>query len=140
MAGGAWEYVMGNYNNNPYNTTNMKTMPVSPYINFYMYSDGFSAGQPSWSTSPTQYFYNFDVCTYQTCGGQANYETTATQSVSSDDQSWGSDCSDFVFSSYPWFVRGGYSINGTYAGLFASSVSLGYGHDFVGFRVVASGF
>ncbi|MDR2063348.1 MAG: hypothetical protein LBQ02_00955, partial [Candidatus Nomurabacteria bacterium] len=85
-------------------------------------------------------YYNNDVCTYQTCGGQALHETKTVQSVSSDTQSWGSDYSYFVGSSYPWFRRCGGAGSGSAAGLFYSYRSNGYANDIGGFRVVGGGF
>jgi hypothetical protein len=63
-----------------------------------------------------------------------------TQSVSSNNQSWGSDYSNFVNSSNPWFKRGGNSNNGSNAGVFASNNNNGNGNNNVGFRVVAGSF
>ena len=42
-------------------------------------------------------------------------------SVSSNNQSWGSDNSNFVNSSNRWFQRGGNANNGSNAGLFNSN-------------------
>ncbi|MDR2063846.1 MAG: hypothetical protein LBQ02_03630, partial [Candidatus Nomurabacteria bacterium] len=85
-------------------------------------------------------YYNNDVCTYQTCGGQALHETKTVQSVSSDTQSWGSDYSYFVNSSLPWFPRGGNANDGSNAGLFYSLRYLGNADYHDGFRVVGGGF
>ena len=54
--------------------------------------------------------------------------------------SWYSDHSGFVASSYPWFVRGGYYNNGVEAGVFAFSRAYGFVFSYVGFRVVLSFF
>jgi hypothetical protein len=117
----------------------MVTMPSADHFNNYTTAAGFGA-QPSWSSSSSSYYYNNDVCTWSTCGGHALHETKIQQSVSSSAQSWGSDYSNFVYSSYPWFKRGGYSGHGSYAGVFASSHYDGYGDSNVGFRVVAGSF
>jgi hypothetical protein len=135
MAGGAYEYVMGNFNNIAGSTSYMATMSPANFMNVYLASSGFSS-KPTWSSSSTNYYYNFDVCTLATCGGQANYETTAVQSVSSNNQSWGTGYSHFVDSSHPWFLRGGYSGNGSTAGLFSSYRSFGNANASYSFRVV----
>jgi hypothetical protein len=62
------------------------------------------------------------------------------QSVSSNDQSWGSDNSNFVNSGNPWFERGGNSNNGSNAGLWASNNNNGNNNTNIGFRVVAGSF
>lgn len=64
----------------------------------------------------------------------------STQSVSSNDQSWGSDYSNFVNSSNPWFERGGNANNGSNAGLFASNNNNGNANNNIGFRVVLGSF
>jgi hypothetical protein len=145
-AGGAWEYVIGNRTTSATQTTSSTSYMANPitnsnYYNAYKTSaaSGLFGTKPSWSTSTSEYYYNFDVCTFATCGGQANYETTAAQSVSSGDQSWGSGLSYFVYSGSPWFGRGGLSYNGSYAGLWASDAYHGL-RTHIGFRVVAGSF
>jgi hypothetical protein len=137
MAGGAWEYVMGNKTTSATgattpNTTYMATSPNLNYLNLYGVgitlpntlgtgSLAHSFGtQPSWSRSSSENHYNRDVCTWETCGGQALSETTAVQSVSGNAQAWSSDYSYFANSSNPWFVRGGYSSDTSVAGVFAA--------------------
>jgi hypothetical protein len=153
MSGGAWEYVMGNRTSSTTGSTTNSYMSASPalkYLNLYgvgitlpnVFGTGniankFGGTKPGWSEGTSEQYYNFDICTFETCGGQANYETTMAQSVSSDDQSWGSDFSNFVYSSIPWFVRGGTSNNTSIAGLFASYRISGYDVNLFGFRVVA---
>jgi hypothetical protein len=147
-AGGVWEYVMGNRLSTtspatctPGNTTYMATCPPSDYTNTYKASaaGGLFGAKPSWSTSSDEPYYNFDVCTFTTCGGQANYETTTVQSVSSNAQPWGLDYTYFVSSSKPWFHRGGDTYGRTGAGLFSSNTDTGNA-SYSGFRVVLSAF
>jgi hypothetical protein len=128
-AGGVWEYVMGNFNSTT-NTSYMATMPNANYYNNY----------PSSIFTNNNYYDNNDQCTWATCGGHALHETKTVQSVSSYDQSWGSDYSHFVYSSLPWFLRSGYSYDGSDAGVFASSLSYGLGSGSIGLRVVAGSF
>ena len=109
LSGGASEYVMGNKTTSDTqsggSTSYMKTPAQPPYVDLYKSSNGFGA-KPSWSSGSSEYYYNYDVCTFETCGGTATYETTAVQSVSSLSQSWGGTNSYFVYSSFPWFNRG----------------------------------
>ena len=100
-----------------------------PYVDLYVAAPNGSFGAPaSWSyntnTSSEQY-YNYDVCTFETCGGTATYETMAVQSVSRSAQSWGGTFSYFVSSSYPWFYRGSYSST-SYASPFYTDYDNGY--------------
>ena len=98
MSGGAGEYVMGNYNNTA-NATYFSTLPSSKYYDVYLASQ-FTG----------DYSTNMTFCTFATCGGHALNETRA----------WYSDYADFVYSSSPWFMRGGvYSTSSSqYAGAF----------------------
>ena len=117
----------------------MTTQAKPPYVDLYKESQGFdysSSGDtnPAWSTSTSAYYYNNDVCTWETCGGHALHETKQYQSVSSLRQSWGSDYSNVVYSSSRWFQRGGYANAGSGAGLFYSNYNSGYSYSYVGFR------
>ena len=77
MSGGAWEYVMGNYNNT-IGSSGFSTLPDSKYYDTYSITSNNS-------------------CTIATCGGHALFETA----------NWYSDSAYFVTSSSPWFARGG---------------------------------
>ena len=102
MSGGAWEYVMGNFNG----TTNtyFSTLPASKYYDNY----------PS-STFTGDYSTNMTFCTLATCGGHALNETRA----------WYNDYAVFVQSGDQWFTRGGGCPNGQSAGVFRSSSGAG---------------
>jgi hypothetical protein len=140
MAGGAFEYVMANRTTSTTeatsNTTYMATSPQLKYLDLYgvgielpnilgtgSLAHSFGGTKPSWSSGSSEIYYNFDVCTWETCGGQALSEITAVQSVSGDAQAWNSDLSIFVNSNSPWFLRSGYSGNASIAGVFVA-----YGH------------
>ena len=85
MSGGAWEYVMGNYN---------KTVGSSG-INF--------------SSIDSKYY---DVYTGSSVSaGKLGDSTKETQR-------WNGDYANFVYSSWPWFQRGGGCSNGSDAGVF----------------------
>ena len=144
MSGGAYEYVMGNltsYDNQSETSSSsyMTTQAKPPYVDLYKESLGFdyrSSGDtnPAWSTSTSAYYYNNDVCTWETCGGHALHETKQYQSVSGLNQSWGGDNSGFVDSSGRWFQRGGSAVSGSSAGLFYSNRSNGDNNSNDGFR------
>ena len=114
-------------------TSHMKTPAQPPYVDLYKSSSGFGT-KPSWSSSKSsEYLYNYDVCTFETCGGTATYETTTVQSVSSRDQSWGGSYSNFVTSSDPWFYRGSDS-GFSYASPFYAHYNYGYSGTYSGSR------
>ena len=145
MSGGASEYVMGNltgYDDQSESDSTSTRNPIKPpYVDLYKESLGFdysSSGDtnPAWSYSTSAQYYNNDVCTWDICGGHALHETKQYQSVSSYRQSWGDDYSNFAFSDYRWFHRGGDANGGSSAGLFYPGSSGGDRKDSVGFRSV----
>ena len=113
MAGGAWGYIMGNFNSTAGNS-GFSTFPNDKYIN--LYSSSIFTGTNSTNNS---------LCTLATCGGQALYET----------KGWYHDSSYFVISSTPWFRRGGSYNAGTGAGIFNSNSYSGTNNVLYGFRV-----
>ena len=146
MSGGASEYVMGNltgYDDQSESVgTSFTRNPIKPpYVDLYKESLGFdysSSGDtnPAWSYSTNAQYYNNDVCTWDICGGHALHETKQYQSVSSYRQSWGDDYSNFPFSDYRWFHRGGDANDGISAGLFYPGSSGGDSNNSIGFRSV----
>ena len=113
MAGGAWEYIMGNFNSTAGNS-GFTTFPNDKYINIY--SSSIFTGTNSTNNS---------LCTLATCGGQALYET----------KGWYHDSSYFVISNTPWFRRGGNYNAGRGAGIFNSKSYTGTNNALSGFRV-----
>ena len=110
MSGGGWEYVAASYSDNPNNsnTSYFDSAAHPPYVNTYN-------------------FKNFNSCTYQTCGGQALYETH-NGSSSYGTNMWLNQYAYFVeqdSASYPWFSRGGFYSDGSDAGLFYAVAGTG---------------
>jgi hypothetical protein len=132
MSGGNAEYTMSNFNyqKSPWGDDGFASaanFPATKYLDIYL--------NPPFSGD---YYTSNDLCTWATCGGRALHETKAVQSVTSDDQSWGSDVSQFVDAGRPWSVRGGLSFLGSGAGLFSALSSSGGADLLVGFRAVQS--
>ena len=133
MSGGNWEYTMGNFNHQQSSYGDYDgfgseaNFPSSKYLDIY----------PNPPFTGTHYTNN-NLCTWATCGGRALHETKTVQSVTGNDQSWGSDSSGFVYAGHPWFVRGGYSNGGSGAGVFATYNYNGNANYYIGFRVVQS--
>ena len=110
------------------------TPAKEPYVDLYVATPNGPFGtKPSWSRGSSEELYNYDVCTFETCGGTATYETTTVQSVSSVAQSWGGTFSGFVDSSYPWFGRGSNSYY-SYASPFYAYGDSGYLSTNIGSR------
>ena len=103
MSGGGWEYTAASY------TTKLNESGVSD-----QYGDYFGAkAHPPYVN--TYNFSNFNSCTYQTCGGQALYETN--DGSDRGKHQWNGNYAYFVTSSYPWFLRGDYYYKGSNVGL-----------------------
>ncbi len=107
MSGGAWEYVMGNYNGST-GSSGFSNMPDLKYYDKYT------------SETPTQ------ACSGGVCYGHALSETSG----------WYNDYAAFVSSSEPWFERGGINHDGASAGVFYFHVSSGGAIDNFSFRIV----
>ncbi len=128
-AGGVDEYVMGNRTTSSSSQTTsdkryFKTPAKSPYVDLYVATPNGPFGvKPSWSSSSAESAYNNDVCTFETCGGTATYETTIVQSVYSGYQSWGGATSFFVYAYGIWASRGETSFGGNYASPFSASTN-----------------
>ena len=114
MSGGAWEYVMGNYNDTIYNA-GFSSMPEAKYYDKYTGIDS-----------------EYDFTKYHL--GDATKETLKTKSSGSS--SWYGDYSLAVYSSSPWVKRGGGYDSSTAAGVFGFYTCDGGGFGSDSFRVV----
>ena len=121
MAGGAAEYTAARYSQTLDGAKDslMGDTVRPPYVNLYN-------------------FTNFNSCTFDTCGGQALYETTGVNKVKGT--RWNSGYAMFVGKDYPWFERGGDASNGSGAGIFATYAGAGYAYFRFAFRVVLGSF
>ncbi len=122
MSGGAWEYVAGYVNNGHGNLTNYGSSLVN--------GDAKTKNVYSKASSDSyENNYNANSSKY----GDAVYETSTNGSGST---SWYGDYSTFPNTSYPFFLRGGYYINGTSAGVFYFYNDNGYSNGTYSFRPV----
>ena len=122
MSGGGWEYVAASYSDNPNNSnTNQyfgSNVAHPPYVNTYNIT-------------------NLNSCTFNTCGGQALYETNNGTGDGSGSNQWNSQylyMNSFA-SSCPWFYRGGIYSDGSHAGLFYTNDNDGSADYYDAFRV-----
>ena len=97
MAGGAYEYVMGNYNNT-IKSSGFTTLPDSKYYDNYTTTNSLTA------------------CNGGICYGHGLSEVS----------NWYGDYAYFVSDSYPWFLRGGSCNDGFGAGSFFFAYTYGY--------------
>ena len=148
MFGGAGEYTMASLTDSP-NQTESNVYPVTnpikpPYVDLYRTAQagGKFGVKPAWSTSNDEYSYNNDVCTWETCGGQALHETKLEQSVDIVSlTSWGKSNGRFPKNLYDrWMSRGDeYYDNGRFiSGLFYSNPDAGSASVSSSFRTAIS--
>ena len=104
MSGGGYEYVAASYSNNLNNSN----------TNYYF---GSNAAHPPYVN--TYNFSNPNSCTFNTCGGQALYETN--DGSNGGRHQWNGSYMYLVTSLDPWFIRGGSPYSGPYAGIFDAS-------------------
>ena len=111
MSGGAWEYVMGNYNDT-IGSSGFSAMPDAKYYDKYT-SDNVR-----------------QACNGGECLSHALSETAG----------WYSDAQNMISATYPWFLRGGFYFNGTNAGVFrfGAATELGGAGSDGSFRLVMS--
>ena len=109
MSGGAWEYVMGNYNN-MVASSGFVTMPESKYYNKYTSRDSGLA------------------CNGGECLSHALNET----------RSWYNDSQSMVNETNSWLLRGGTSSNSVSAGVFFFDHAAGNDYISSSFRLVMS--
>ena len=114
MSGGAYEYVMGNYNDTIKNA-GFSSMPAAKYYDKYMGTDSMG-----------------DFTKYHL--GDATKETVKAKYIGA--YAWYGDSSYAVVSSNPWVLRGGYYGDRTEAGVFNFSSNHGDWNGATSFRVV----
>ena len=123
MSGGAWEYVAAYVNNGNSNLTSYGSSLVNGDAKTKnVYSKGSSDSRDNnYSANSGKY-------------GDAVYETSANGNSSSS--SWYGDCSYFPSTGDPFFKRGGYCNDGTYAGVFYFDYNYGVSYSGTSFRPV----
>ena len=106
LSGGAFEYVMGN---------------MSSGSGSYTYNPRNAGSNFSYSTETAKYIdtYAYGTSnTNQTAYNRARLGDATGEVVSSSSYAWNGDYAYFVYSSWPWFQRGGVYNDGSYAGVF----------------------
>ena len=125
MSGGAWEYVAAYVNNGHGNLNTYGSSLVSGPS--YM-KDVYSSATSNGSNTQSQ-----DYESAKTHYGDAVYETSSSYN---ETNSWYDDYSNFPYSSSPFFLHGGYYIDGSHAGAFHFSYSGGSAYSYGSFRPV----
>ncbi|MBE6161810.1 MAG: hypothetical protein E7158_06300 [Firmicutes bacterium] len=126
MSGGAWEYMAsyraGTLGESVFDSTSISSYD-SKYFDVYDANSGWTTyskrilGDATGEMGPIYYYADGDT----------------SNRVHNN---WYADGSDFVDSSYPWFVRGGHYDHGVLAGPFYFSRSSGGANGRLGFRLV----
>jgi hypothetical protein len=122
LSGGTSENTMAVYNSKLV-SSGFAALPATKYVD--VFANPPFGSQPSWSSSTNMYAYNWDVCTWELCGGHALHETQRVQSNTGDKQAWDNDTSWFVDDGSPWQYRGYPAANASDAGLWCASSGVG---------------
>ena len=119
MSGGAWEYVMGNMTDS---------------------SGGFNPGYSGLAQPDSKYYdsYAYGTNDNDYARGHLGVATKEVIANSGGYLAWNDDFAFFVYSSYPWFLRGGSCDNGSAAGVFGFNYGNGDADPTLSFRVVLS--
>ncbi len=123
MSGGAWEYVAG-------------------YIDGTVGSSGLTLTEirETYSKYIDVYASDSAVTTYsKRILGDATGEMGPFYNDGNYRNNWYNDYSYFVYSSAPWFYRGGYYYDGSFAGQFSFGRNTGYGYGNLSARLVLLG-
>ncbi len=120
MNGGAWEYVMSNFNGYTGNTESLN----SGYNGLLTDGSFYDKGEPY----PDQKYYDKYL----------NLSTNILSHAMGETVGWYGDYSNMVSSTYPWQIRGGYLVDSSNAGVFRFSDALtsGGSDGNVSFRLV----
>ena len=122
MSGGAYEYVMGMYQDSNGNIHTGYTTSSNSGFNGYL-NDGTQ--KTDGVDLPESKYYNLYTTKNNTNIGDALYETSG----------WNADYSYFVDSSSPFFLRGGYYGSASFTGVFNFGRNSGTSYSDFGFRV-----
>ena len=108
MSGGAWEYTMSNI----VNTDGTTMVPSSSKFTTTTYPD-------------VKYYDKYSYSADNTTRIRSKLGDGIKEVYNTSNSGWYSDSSRLAYSSYPWFGRGGYSCDGSLAGVFYSYDSNG---------------
>ena len=126
MSGGAYEYTAAYVNNgNEELTSNGASLVSGAVYTKDVYTKGSVDDRPTnYVTAASKY-------------GDAVYETSLSSNGTPNwNTSWYSDCSNFPYSTVPFFIRGGSHVNTSSAGLFSFYYHTGDVYSVYGFRPV----
>ena len=131
MSGGAQEYVMGVMEDSLNSNT-----PSSGYSS--KSDSGFSGKNLNDGTTTTGVAFPeskyYDIYKYGT--SDSDFARYHLGDATTEIKGWNEDYSYFVYSSYPWFIRGGDCGNGTIAGVLALTSHSGHAYSFSSARAV----
>jgi len=140
MSGGAWESVMGVLSDLSGNPRSGYSSSWNSGFNGIVYNNGEDSLKTDGFPFPNNKYYNLYLqeqfggdyetnmllCTLDTCGGHALYETAG----------WYGDEKFFLDPEGPWFIRGGDWGNHSYARAFGSGLYDGFENDGYSWRSV----
>ena len=125
MSGGAWEY-MASYRDTTLGSSGFDASTITNYDSKYF---------DVYSNSSNDYDYSKRILGDAT-GEMGPFYDYTTGTWTGHYNNWYADYSYFVYSSYPWFVRGGYYYYGVLAGPFGFAYDTGGSDSYFGFHLV----
>ena len=142
MSGGAYEYMMGNmvYSNGQqmsgYSTSSNQNSAFTGIL-----YDGGASFTGTYAFPSKRYYdkYSYDASSNTTyTRGKLGDATKEMAPIKASGGNWYGDYAYFVYSSYPWVLRGGYYNNGAYAGAFSFRSNVGNASTLNSARAVIS--
>ena len=142
MSGGSWEYMMGNvvYSNGQPMSGNSTSDNYNSAFTGILYNGG-TTFTGTYAFPSKRYYDKYSYGTSETEYtrgklGDATFEMAPTGGSGN----WYQDYANFVYSSDPWVMRGGYCVNGAVAGAFYFGDIFGYARTDLSARAVLLGF
>ncbi len=128
MSGGLAE-CMASYKSGQLGSSGFSTATISTYNSKYF---------DVYSSSSTVNSYNYRILGDATGEMGPFYIYADSDGYSNYHNNWYADSSDFLATSYPWFARGAYYVDGIIAGQFQFDIVAGLERDWAGSRLVLS--
>ena len=135
MSGGAYEYVMGVMKDANGNLMSGYNSATNSGFNGTLSDGNIIADGIDFPDSKYYDVYNYNT-NYLNMSQRILGDGTGEMGPFRSSKSWYNDYACFVYSSYPWFARGGHYSNGSGAGAFYFYYSSGHAYSDISFRLV----
>ncbi len=134
MSGGSYDFVMEVFGSVSAGSPRFSATFDNKYLD--VHPSGPFGIKPGWSSSTDAEYFNFDICTFEYCGGMSKHEVRTIQTTTVFYQTWDSQYSSFVSSDEPWGTRGQNAAYASYSGIFGGAKETGAARTPVSSRFV----